>query len=315
MANQATPNVVANTFVRYILTQAGLSFGGFTVGGTNDQWQATLVAFDHKCAYTGQQLTGLKVEKEHAVAMNRTGGGLHVYGNVVPSTPQANAQKLGLRYDEFLRSRGDKFSSIAHLSDDEREAAIVRIEDFMQSARPDGLLDPHPELLAFYKEQYEVAKSLCAQAQEKLQALLQKLQLEEVPAETDAGQLDLPTAEQLELEEESASDLPPAYQALQTQYENRKIGVYAQAVFRALFADGHIAQQLETLTRPDESLARFKLSFPLFTTRRQEAPARYYADAYHLNGTDYYLCNHWYERSRDYLDSWLTETVFGQSRK
>ena len=315
MANQATPGVVANSLVRYILTQAGLAAGGLTAKGPNNQWQATLDAFGHKCAYTGADLTGAPAEKEHAIAMNRAAGGLHVYGNVIPSTQEANAEKSGLRYDTFLRSKGGKFSSIAHLTDEKRAEAIDRIEKFMRKARPDGLLDPHPELLAFYEAQYQKAKDLCATAAQELQELLKKLNVADVPTADEAGDaaLDLPSTEQFELEERTTNTLPEKYQAIQARGTEMNVGSYARAVFAELFADGHIAAFLPILTHREGSLQAFRLSFPAFITQRQTAPLHYYAAPYRYNGTDYYLCSQWYERNRDCLDSWLAETVFGQS--
>lgn len=317
MANQAAPGVVANSLVRYLLTQAGLAAGGLTAKGSDNQWQATLEAFGHKCAYTGADLTGTPAEKEHAIAMNRAAGGLHVYGNVIPATKKANAEKSGLRYDTFLRSKGDKFSSIAHLSDEEREAAIGRIEAFMHKARPDGLLDPHPELLAFYEAQYQKAKELCATAAGELQELLKKLNVAEVAAVEEAGDavLDMPSPEQFELEERTTNNLPEKYQKIQERGNEMNIGSYARSVFAELFADGHIAEYLPSLTYREDTFYAVRLSFPAFVTQRQVDPIHYYATPYRHNGTDYYLCSQWYERNRDYLDSWLTETVFGQSGK
>ena len=315
MANQATPGVVANSLVRYILTQAGLTAGGLTTKGPNNQWQATLAAFDHKCAYTGADLTGALAEKEHAIAMNRAAGGLHVYGNVIPATQKANAEKSGLRYDTFLRSKGDKFSSIANLTDEKRAEAIDRIEKFMQEARPDGLLDSHPELLAFYEAQYQKAKDLCATAAQELQELLKKLNVTDVPIADEAGDvaLDLPSTEQFELEERNTNNLPETYQKIQERGNEMNIGSFARDVFAELFADGRIAEFLPNLTYREDSFHAFRLSFPAFVTQRQIDPIHYYAAPYRHNDTDYYLCSQWYERNRDCLDSWLAETVFGQS--
>ncbi|GAA4020378.1 hypothetical protein GCM10022408_38000 [Hymenobacter fastidiosus] len=315
MANQVTPGVVANTLVRYILTQAGLAAGGLTAKGSNNQWQTTLAAFGNKCAYTGADLTGAPIEKEHAIAMNRAGGGLHVYGNVIPATPKANAEKSGLRYDAFLRSKGEKFSSIAHLTDKDREDAIGRIEEFMRNARPDGMLDPHPELLAFYKAQYEKAKELCATAAQELEVLLQKLNVADVPNpdETDDAMPDLPSTEQFELEERNTDNLPEAYRKIQECGSEMKVGAYARAVFEQLFADGRIAAFLPNLTYREDSFYAFRLSFPALITQRHLDPLRYYATPYKHDGTDYYLCSQWFERNRDDLDSWLMETVFGHS--
>ncbi|NVO84494.1 HNH endonuclease signature motif containing protein [Hymenobacter terrestris] len=318
MANQATPGAVANTHVRYLLTKAGLAAGGLATRGADNQWEATQDFFGNKCAYTGEDLTGKPIDKDHAIALNRVSGGLHVFGNVVPSTPKANAQKSGRRYDDFLRSKGEKFDSIAHLTDEQREAAIARIEAFMQQARPDGLLKPHPELLAFYETQYQKAKELCATGAQELEELLNKLNLAAAPllneaVAADEATLDLPSVEQFELEETGADNLPEAYRQIQARSYEMNVGAYAQAVFAQLFADGTIAKFLPNLTyREDLCTFALKLSFPPLITRRQDAPTRYYATPYRHNGTEYYLCSQWYERNREPLSNWLTEMVFAQ---
>jgi hypothetical protein len=304
MANRPTPGVVANSLVRYILTQAGLAAGGLS----NEQWQRTLQAFNGCCAYTGQPLA--PAEKEHAVPMNRTQGGLHVFGNVLPATGAANREKGGLRYDVFLRAKGERFKSVAHLTDEQREARIAHIEAFMQAARTDGLLASHPELLAFYAAQYEQAKELCANSVEQLTALLAKLNVTEEPAtDATATPQDVPTPEQFELEETDLDALPEPYRTIQDFGSQTNVGSYAQAIFRQLFADGRIAALLPALARREDSFTSFKLSFPALVTHRPENGGRYYATPYHYEGTEYYLCSQWYERHRAALDTWLATLV------
>ena len=319
MPNQTAPGDVANTLVRYLLTQAGLAAGGLTAKGPNNQWQATLAAFGHKCAYTGADLTQELVEKEHAIAMNRASGGLHVYGNVIPSTKKANGEKSGLRYDTFMRSKGEGFTSIAHLTDEQREAAIARIEVFMGQARPNGLLDPHPELLAFYEAQYENAKALCATATQELRELLQKLSVADVPNndetdDTDDTMLDLPSAEQFELEERVMSTLPPAYARLLEQHSERQIGVFAKALFTQLFADGQIEPYLTDLQDPTYSRQQLGLYVPVLARRREMISGQYrhYTGPFIINGREYHLGREWNNGRREKLESWLTDTVFSR---
>jgi hypothetical protein len=240
--------------------------------------------------------------------MNRTQGGLHVFGNVLPATAEANREKGGLRYDEFLRSRGERFKSIAHLTSEQREAAIERIKSFMKSARPDGLLEAHPELLAFYAATYEQAKQLCTETIEQLSALLTKLNVVEEQADTEADSTlqDMPSVEQFELEERNEETLPEPYRTIQEHGSQAGIGAYAQAIFRQLFADGRIVELLPSLLRREDSTQHLKLPYPTLTTRREELPGRYYANPLHHAGTDYYLCNDWYESRRTYLEAWLT---------
>jgi hypothetical protein len=309
MANQVAPGDVANIFIRFILSKAGAKARGLT----KTDWGKTLDAFDNCCAYTGQPL-GNSYDKDHAVPINRTHGGLHVYGNVVPASKLANSQKKGLRYDTFLRSRGKGFSSLEKLTDADREAAIARIEAFMQAVCPDSLMAARPELLSFYQAQYEAAKILCTQAVEQLEALLSPLQPASSPVsdEDDAELIDLPSEEQLTLEEGAVDELPAPYQQLKDEYRERRIGAYAQALFRQLFADARIESHLEHLQYREDSFYLLKMSYPVLTKQRGDNPGHYYAKPYHFKGTDYYLCNDWYNDRRDYLESWLADTVLGQ---
>jgi hypothetical protein len=304
MANRPAPGVVANSLVRYLLTRAGSRQGGLNPA----QLQQTLATFGDRCAYTGELLTTTGLEYDHAVPMNRQHGGLHVFGNVLPATPRANREKGGLRYDDFLRSKGERFGCLAHLSDEQREEAIRRIEDFLRQTPAAILLQPQPQLLSFYSRQYDAARQLCLQAGAELDELLDQLGAGQSPAESDAAQ-DLPSNEQLELEEQDAlPSLPEPYATIQAQGQQTGVGAYAQAVFGQLFADGRIAHFLPNLTYREDSFAAFKLSFPaLITQRTGDSTVRYYATPYRHQGTEYYLCSQWTERHRDYLDAWVTE--------
>jgi len=302
MANRPAPGVVANSLIRYLLTRAGSRQGGLNPA----QLQQTLAHFGERCAYTGELLTSTGLEYDHAVPMNRQHGGLHVFGNVLPATPRANREKGGLRYDDFLRSKGERFSCLAHLSDEQREEAIRRIEDFLRQTPAAILLQPQPELLRFYNLQYDAARQLCLEGGAELDELLDQLGADQHPAEPDAAQ-DLPSDEQLELEEQDPDTLPEPYQRIHQQGSQTKVGAYAQAVFGQLFADGRIAQFLPNLTYREDSFAAFKLSFPaLITQRTGDSTVRYYATPYRHQGTEYYLCSQWTERHRDYLDAWVT---------
>lgn len=185
----------------------------------------------------------------------------------------------------------------------------------MKAFRPDGLLEAHPELLALYQAQYEAAKDLCAKGVEQVEALLEALHVAEAPTtdENDVELLDLPSEAQLALEEEVIDELPTEYQLLKDTYSQRRIGAYAQALFKQLFADGRIEPHLEHLQYREDSFYLLKMSYPALTRQRQDHPAHYYTMPYHFNGTDYYLCNDWYNDRRDRLDSWLSNNIFNQS--
>ncbi len=95
---QWSPGDAANAFVRVVLSDAGARFGGLT----DTQWEETLRWFGGRCAYTEDELVGGRMERDHAIPMNRTHCGLHLYGNVLPATAAANRQKAGKHYRDFV---------------------------------------------------------------------------------------------------------------------------------------------------------------------------------------------------------------------
>ena len=317
MARKASPGSVANEFVRLILTEVGLKAGGLSKA----DWQRTLDAFGNKCAYTGA--ADKPLVQEHAVPLNRTHGGLHVYGNVVPATQEANSQKAGKRYDDFLRSKASKLTSLSQQSPAQREEAITKIDGFMAAARRENpsAMQPvvQPELLAYYEQKYRQVTALCAATSDETDALLKRLGAAPEPAEqdgtTDEDEQTYASAEAFEHDEPGTADLPEAYALLFEQYENLKIGAFARAVFKQLFADGRIAPLLKQLQDTDYSRLQLGLYYPaLVRNRNATNSGKYYAPSYRTtNGHEYYLCNDWYRSRRGTFEDWLTDTVFGQT--
>lgn len=303
MPRQTRPGTVANTFLRLILTSAGAHVGGLTTA----QWEQTLEHFSHCCAYTGLPLPA-NLDKDHAVPMNRAAGGLHVFGNVLPALPAANAQKHNLDYRAFLRSPQGRYSSLDHLSPAEREDRVRLIEAFQRKADPEGRQQTTPELLAFYARKYAEITALCAAASEEVVALLGP------PATTasapdEAVVYDLPDEAQLLREQSDETDLPPAYQELLTRFADRPVGAFARALFQLLFADGRIGPWLERLQEAAYSRQHVGLYFPVLTRRRTEAPERYYATPLLFAGQEYYLSNDWRNERRGLLEDWLLTEV------
>ena len=244
-----------------------------------------------------------------------------------PKKPKADGMKLPgksrLRPEDTSFDSGTADQSKARLLAGRKaqitafDAVIARIEAFMRQARPDGLLDPHPELLAFYEAQYQKAKALCATAAQELRELLQKLSVADVPNDvgtdgTDDTMLDLLSAEQLELEERVISTLPTVYARLLEQHSERQIGVFAKALFTQLFADGQIESYLTDLQDPTYSRRQLGLSVPALARRREMTSGRYhhYTDPFIFQGREYYLSSGWNNGRREKLESWLTDNGF-----
>ena len=92
------PGDAANTFVRVILSDAGAKLGGLT----KQEWDRTLAWFGGRCVYTGEALLDGRMARDHAIPMNRAHCGLHLYGNVVPATTEANGKKADKHYRDFV---------------------------------------------------------------------------------------------------------------------------------------------------------------------------------------------------------------------
>ena len=149
---QYHPGDAANAFVRVLLSDAGELAGGLD----DEQWSRTLEFFDHRCAYTGEPLTEDSAEQEHAIPINRHHCGLHLYGNVVPATKEANRAKRDLHYRDFV---GDP-------------TRLQTIEDFMERAGYHERAKPFHGLQAYCQTQYEVIKALCKANTDYLEMLL-----------------------------------------------------------------------------------------------------------------------------------------------
>ena len=128
-------------FVRVILSDAGTKLGGLT----ETEWDQTLDWFAGRCAYTGEALVDGRMEREHAIPINRTHCGLHLYGNVLPATKEANRQKAGKHYREFVE-------------DPDR---LERIESFVRQSRYWERVSVYGNLQRYCEAQYRSIAALC----------------------------------------------------------------------------------------------------------------------------------------------------------
>ncbi len=96
-----------------------------------------------------------------------------------------------------------------------------------------------------------------------------------------------------------------------------KIGALVRSSFNRLITNDLITEQeVERLQRGDYSKKTFNINFPVIKKidhtfsmteqRNVNGHSRFYADPYEINGTEYLLCNDWYEKpSRSYFEAWL----------
>lgn len=139
-------------FIRVLLGDAGELVRGLS----DEQWAKTLDCFGHRCAYTGEELKDGNAEQEHAIPINREHCGLHLYGNVVPATREANRSKRGLHFRDFV--------------DD--ATRLEKIERFLEDTGYFERAKPFAGLQAYCQTQYEVIGALCKANRAYLNKLL-----------------------------------------------------------------------------------------------------------------------------------------------
>lgn len=145
------PGDAANVFVRVILSDAGTRLGGLTEA----EWHQTLEWFDGRCAYTGDVLDDL-MDRDHAIPMNRSHCGLHLYGNVLPSTQEANRQKADKHYRDFV----------------EVPDRLGRIESFIRESGYWEKVSVFGDLQRYCEAQYRSIDALCRVNRQYLDSLL-----------------------------------------------------------------------------------------------------------------------------------------------
>lgn len=114
---------VANIFVRNLLCDLSDLLGGFS----HTDWDNTLKYFENRCAYTDIYLRKNDQVKDHLIPHNRYDIGLHLYGNIVPSSKKANAAKSNKNYKDFIQSNT---SVLGNIDEDERKRRISKIDKF-----------------------------------------------------------------------------------------------------------------------------------------------------------------------------------------
>lgn len=148
------PGDAANAFVRVILSDAGAALGGLS----DTEWDRTRKWFGGRCAYTGDALVDGRMDRDHAIPMNRTHCGLHLYGNVLPVTKEANRRKGGKHYRDFVE-------------DPDR---LERVECFIRESEYWGRASVLGDLQRYCEAQYSSIDALCRVTQKYLASLLPK---------------------------------------------------------------------------------------------------------------------------------------------
>jgi hypothetical protein len=141
---------VANIFVRHLLCEISKLLGGFH----EDDWEKTLKYFDNKCAYTGQQ--DIPLVQDHVIAHNRDKCGLHLYGNIIPASKEANSSKSSKTIEEFFNSHVE---CLRDIDEQTRKASLQKIKEFQEQShyfeKVNTINSNNFDLETYLKESYQ----------------------------------------------------------------------------------------------------------------------------------------------------------------
>lgn len=146
------PSDAANTFVRVILSDAGVLLGGFD----EEDWGRTMDYFGGRCAYSGAVLRDGDVDRDHAVPINKDHCGVHLYGNVLPTTRAKNRAKKNRHYRDVI---------------DDPEL-LERVETFVADSGYTERVAAFGDLRPYCKSQYKAIVQLCQVNRSYLESLL-----------------------------------------------------------------------------------------------------------------------------------------------
>jgi len=154
--NRTNQGDAANIFVRNLLCDLSESIN--PKGLTKSDWKKTILFFDHRCPYTGKKLPKSKIVFDHIIPLNKTSRGLHLFGNLIPTSSHINAKKADKDFEIFIRSLDD---SIIDVSTNKTEL-IERIKEFQEISGYNSInFTVNEHFKQFIDDQYAMFKSNC----------------------------------------------------------------------------------------------------------------------------------------------------------
>ncbi len=113
-----------NIAVRVFLNQFSKKFNTFF----DDEYkQKTLKYFNYQCPYSGEDISDGNFVMDHIVPFNRECCGLHVYGNILLVTKEANKNKHHHSLEKFLKNEPERLEKIKRFMEESGFAGIHEI--------------------------------------------------------------------------------------------------------------------------------------------------------------------------------------------
>ncbi len=107
---QKSKGDISNSAVRMLLQRVGEGYDrkrGFDPFRPKDMKEVKEF-FGGRCCYCGVTFAdGVKASQDHLIPTNKTDGGLHAWGNIVPACGECNKKKHGADWRTFIIDRAD----------------------------------------------------------------------------------------------------------------------------------------------------------------------------------------------------------------
>ena len=177
------PADAANIFVRNLLCDMSEELGGFK----EQDWKKTLKYFDRRCAYTGVKLSAKKTVIDHLISHNRQDCGLHLFGNLIPASKEANAAKSNKTFEDFLMNNT---SILGDLDINIRMERIAKIIEFQTTSGYFEKLERLKNIISlhdFVKFQYESIYQKVEENKREFLGFLKEDSIENVTISAKAG--------------------------------------------------------------------------------------------------------------------------------
>jgi hypothetical protein len=103
----SSPAQAANQAVRNLLRKLGKEYDikrNMKPFSDNKDIYVIRKYFHDKCCYCRKGLLNIQWDKDHLIPMNKEQGGLHAWGNIVPSCKDCNGAKQGSDWISYIKS-------------------------------------------------------------------------------------------------------------------------------------------------------------------------------------------------------------------
>jgi len=167
---RTNPGDAANIFIRCFLSDISELMGGFS----KNDLHRTMEYFNYCCPYTGDDLKTKFVNGDyvldHLIPHNREYCGLHVFGNIIPTSRIVNSKKASLPFEQFIMT---DTTVLGNISKEERMLRICKLKEFQRSAGYEEKILHIDKIKELCEEEYQSILTRCKENKDRIKNIIQ----------------------------------------------------------------------------------------------------------------------------------------------